>query len=78
MNKFQKVSLSIAAVSAIILAGYGLNFEARLEQQVKSGEKELICVFQDGERRVPSNKIVGLHDGVWEFTNGHASACIVK
>jgi hypothetical protein len=46
--------------------------------KVQSGEFELTCLFEDGWREVPKNKVIGLDGLQWLFTNGAASACRVE
>lgn len=42
---------------------------------VKSGEYTLTCLFEDGERAVPKEKIEYEIDGYWKFTNGGSNSC---
>ena len=65
----------------LIFIGMGLLAfqEPQIVTEVKSGEKQLECLFNDGWREVPAEKVVGLDDvnGAWLFTNGYATNCNV-
>nr|DAX81657.1 MAG TPA: protein of unknown function (DUF883) [Bacteriophage sp.] len=47
--------------------------------KLQSGEYKLECMFEDGWREVPKEKIVDTDDekGGWIFTNGYARTCKV-
>lgn len=52
-------------------------FSNDIVDDVLSGNKSLYCVFQDGERKIPTEMIKYEIDGNWKFTNGSASNCRV-
>ena len=48
-------------------------------KKVQSGELELHCLMQDGERQIQKEKVKYLIDGTWLFENKeYASQCRVK
>lgn len=48
-------------------------------QKLQSGEYKLECMFSDGWKDIPKDKIVGIDDekGYFLFTNGYARTCKV-
>jgi len=44
-------------------------------EKAKAGEVHLSCLFEDGWRAVPADKVVGLEGSRWLFTNGSAGSC---
>ena len=48
-------------------------------KKVQSGELELHCLMQDGERQIQKEKVKYLIDGTWLFENKkYASQCRVE
>lgn len=64
-------SLIVAAVTSVYIA------DARQVRSVQDGSVVLRCHFGDGMRDVPADRVTGLMDGVWLFSNGHARNCAV-
>ena len=66
-------------VSFLFIIGIFLyvNFKIDPINKIKSGEYELVCEFEDGERIVPVDKIISYIDDedCWAFTNGYACNC---
>lgn len=52
-----------------------LKREAAMISKVKSGETILTCLFSNGFRVVPKEKVTGFEHGYWKFDNGAASSC---
>ena len=55
-----------------------LKREAAMISKVKSGESILTCLFRDGFRAVPAEKVTGFEHGYWTFDNGAASSCSLE
>lgn len=68
----------IAAAMVASLAVFAAKMDNDLTQQVKSGEKILICHLQQGETQISPDKIIRFSEGRWYFTNGTATQCEVK
>ena len=62
------IALSVSAFS-----------EPQIVTDVKNGTKALECLFSDGWRDIPKDKVIGIDDinGHWIFTNGSAKTCEV-
>lgn len=61
----------------LIVIGLSSVFINDVEDDVLSGNKSLYCIFQDGERKIPTEMIEYEIDEHWKFTNGSASNCRV-
>lgn len=68
----------IAAAMVASLAVFAAKMDNDLTQQVKSGEKILICHLQQGETQISPDKIKYFSEDRWYFTNGSATQCKVK
>ena len=57
-----------------------LDFTEEIVKQVKSGDKTLYCLFSDGWREVPKEKVIDreTENGYWIFDNGYAKTCKVR
>lgn len=71
---------NIALIGGLLIVASALYAGLSTPQIVtdlKSGDKSLECLFSDGWRDIPKDKIVGLDDvsGRWLFTNGSAKTC---
>ena len=62
---------------AIIGLSLGAFSEPQIVTDIKNGDKQLECLFNDGWKTIPSEKFVGIDDmnGRWLFTNGSAKTC---
>ena len=65
--------IALGALLGVVLVAVAA--EPQVVKQVKSGELQLTCLFEDGERVVDPAMVVGLTDRGWEFENGYASQC---
>jgi len=62
---------------AIIGLSLGAFSEPQIVTDIKNGDKQLECLFNDGWRVVSPDKIVGIDEvnDRWLFTNGSAKTC---
>lgn len=74
MRPLKLVALG-ALLGVVIVA---CSVDPQIVKQVKRGELQLTCLFEDGERVVDPAMVVGLTDRGWEFENGYASQCRVE
>lgn len=72
------ILLALAAVAAASLLVYLVEADNDLTEQVKSGQKVLICHLKQGDVQVSPDKIKYFAEGRWYFTNGSATQCEVK
>ena len=75
MNKLYLLTLGFALAAGLYALNYCLSADLRA---VQSGELELRCVINDGERVIDGGKVTGLMGDTWIFSNGHAKNCSVK
>ena len=69
----------IILLIALVFAGVWVLSDSDTLKKVQSGELELYCLMQDGERQIQKEKVKGLIEGTWIFENkGYASQCRVK
>lgn len=69
--------LSLSVLVGII--GFQVMTSGSLEQDVKSGNKDLHCFIDDGiQKKIDPELIEYELDGYWKFSNGGASNCQVK
>jgi hypothetical protein len=85
MNEQMKVILTSMAFLLVIvfLGSYSLSkldLTEEIVKQVKSGDKTLYCLFSDGWREVPKEKVIDreAENGYWIFDNGYAKTCKVR
>ena len=72
------IVFALAAVAAFSLLVYLVEADNALTEQVKSGEKILICHLKQGETQISPDKIKYFSEDRWYFTNGSATQCRVK
>ena len=70
-----KLKFVIFMLVAFLLSSVFADF--REVERVKRGEANLSCLFNDGWRKVDSDKVVDNFEGRWVFTNGSAINCKV-
>jgi hypothetical protein len=75
-NRIPVVLAAILFVTAIA-ALLALDPQRALLSQVQKGEVELVCDFANGSRVVAPEKVTGLIEETWIFTNGSARSCRV-
>ena len=68
--------LGLLVIVGII--GFQVMNSGSLEQDVKSGDKDLYCFIDGIEKKIDPELIEYELDGYWKFTNGGASNCQVK
>ena len=68
--------LSLSVIVGIV--GFQVMASGSLEQDVKSGDKDLYCFIGDAEKKIDPELIEYELDGYWKFSNGGASNCRVK
>lgn len=85
MNDHMKfIITSTAFLFVIVFLGcYALSkldFTEEIVKQVKSGDKTLYCLFSDGWRGVPKERVIDreAENGYWIFDNGYAKTCKVR
>lgn len=68
---------TILGIMIVVIIGLSVFSEPKIVTELQSGEKSLECLFTDGWKDVPKEKIVGFDDvnGRWLFTNGSATNC---
>ena len=85
MNEQMKIILtSMAAFVVIVLLGNftlgRLDLTEGVVKDVKAGNKTLYCLFSDGWREVPKEKVIDRdpENGYWISDNGYAKTCKVR
>lgn len=85
MNEQMKIILtSMAAFVVIVLLGNftlsRLDLTEGVVKDVKAGNKTLYCLFSDGWREVPKERVIDreAENGYWIFDNGYAKTCKVR
>lgn len=85
MNRCTKIMLrnmgylAACGLAVVLLAlAYTATASSPLLDKVKSGELQLTCRFNNGERIVPPNLVKDYQSGTWVFTNGRARSCTTK
>jgi hypothetical protein len=66
MRFFLKSLRSVAIASAIWLSSFAAQADTRLEKTLKSGEKVVLVVLGNGERKKPKSTIVVCSDGAYD------------
>ena len=72
MIKFLSLSVLVGIVAFQVMAS------GSLEQDVKSGDKDLYCFIDGIQKKIDPELIEYELDGYWKFKNGGASNCQVK
>jgi len=77
-DTMKKLSLAAIIVMVLLLVYYK---KFNNVDELKSNDNlELVCLFKNGYRKVPKNKIITFDDSnnVWIFTNGYARSCRIE
>lgn len=72
------IRLVLAALAVVLILVGLAKADNDLTQQVKAGNKLLICHLQQGETQISPDKVKYYAEGRWYFTNGSATQCEVK
>jgi len=77
-DTMKKFTLTILIVLALIVV-YCKKFNI-VNELKNDNNLELFCLFKNGYRKIPKNKILTFDDSnnVWIFTNGYARSCRIE
>lgn len=71
--------IKLLGLSVIVgIVGFQVMNSSSLEQDVKSGDKDLYCLIDGVQKKIDPELIEYELDGYWKFSNGGASNCQVK
>ena len=77
--KYLAIILAVLCVAAVATAAaVSSGIDSKMVRDVQSGESILTCLFRDGYRAVPAEKVTGFEHGYWTFDNGAASSCSLE
>lgn len=68
------VVLPLLSVCLFILS----QLDRQYVDDVKSGNKTLVCVIDNEKKTIDPKLVEGYSDGVWFFTNGYSKSCVVR
>ena len=77
MNKSKLIAVALIIGTLVIILGLFTYFLGSPVLAVQSGEKTLMCEFEDGLRKVPGDMVLYEKDGFWKFKNGSANSCFL-
>ena len=68
---------AIFAGITLLLIGAFINIDGDIVDEVRRGDKTLMCEMKDGYRKIDPLLVTDFIDGTWFFVNGSASNCEV-